>query len=48
MALATCEKWLLNPLINPVSNRKIKLNGPTYKKLEKQCKSLPKKSIKKS
>lgn len=33
-----CEKWFKNPLRNPKTNRKIKLNGPTYKKIEKKCK----------
>lgn len=32
-----CEKWLKNTLINPRTNRKIKENGPVYKKLEKEC-----------
>lgn len=29
------EKWKLQPNINPLTNRKIKINGPTYKKYEK-------------
>ena len=33
----TCKKWMMNKTINPLSNRKIKENGPTYKMLEKKC-----------
>ena len=29
------EQWLKDKSINPLTNRKIKLNGPTYKKIEK-------------
>lgn len=32
-----CDKWLSNKLINPETLRKIKENGPTYKKLVKLC-----------
>src|SRR5579864_908692 len=32
-----CEKWLNNQLVNPVTGRSIKLNGPTYNKLVKMC-----------
>lgn len=32
-----CEEWIRNPTINPLTNRKIKVNGPTYKKFEKDC-----------
>ena len=44
-----CIEWeLLSRKRNPLTNRKIKKNGPTYKKIEKQCKKttdvfLPKK-----
>lgn len=34
------QKWpvnkTLNPIINPITNRKININGPTYKKIEKK------------
>lgn len=34
------EKWpknkLLNPIINPITNKKIKKNGPTYKNIDKK------------
>jgi len=33
-----CNDWKKNPLKNPKTNRKIKLNGPTYKKFQKMCK----------
>jgi hypothetical protein len=32
-----CLKWLKNKSINPKTGRKIKVGGPTYKKLEQQC-----------
>jgi len=32
-----CEKWKINKTINPITNRKIKENGPKYKELEKLC-----------
>lgn len=32
-----CDKWLANPLINPVSGRKISPNGNIYKTFEKYC-----------
>jgi hypothetical protein len=32
-----CDKWLLNKTINPETLRKIKENGPVYKKLLKKC-----------
>ena len=38
------QKWpknkLLNPIINPITNRKINMNGTTYKKIEKMYKKL--------
>lgn len=35
-----CLQWeLLNRKKNPITNRKIKKNGPTYKKLENRCKN---------
>ena len=33
-----CNDWKKNPLKNPKTNRKIKHNGPTYKKFQKMCK----------
>jgi hypothetical protein len=32
-----CDIWHAHPLINPLTNRKIKKNGPTYKELEREC-----------
>lgn len=32
-----CDKWLADPQINPITNRKIIKDGPTYKKLHKEC-----------
>ena len=32
-----CEEWLLNRTVNPRSGRKIKVGGPTYRQLEKEC-----------
>ena len=32
-----CKKWLTNKTINPINNRKIKLNGTTYKYMHKLC-----------
>ena len=39
-----CDKWITNKknvikqkVRNPITNRPIKINGPVYKKLEKQC-----------
>jgi hypothetical protein len=40
-----CDIWLKNKNINPETSRKIKENGPLYKKLEKRC-SLNRKSDK--
>lgn len=37
MSDKTCLDFMKNPNINPVTGRKIKLNGPVYKKLEKRC-----------
>src|SRR5579864_531325 len=37
MTLYDCESWLRNPLINPKTGRQIKLDGPTYRKIEKEC-----------
>lgn len=38
------EKWpenkLVKPIINPITNRKINIDGPTYKKLEKKYEEL--------
>ncbi len=35
-----CQKWEANKLINPITGRKIKENGPTYTKIMKQCNKL--------
>lgn len=32
-----CKEFLLNPNINPISNRSIGINGPTFNKLTKLC-----------
>lgn len=32
-----CNAWKANPLVNPRTNRVIKVGGPTYKKLAKEC-----------
>ena len=34
------ENKLVKPIINPITNRKINIDGPTYKKLEKKYKEL--------
>ena len=45
-----CNKWHINPLINPFSNRPIKKDGPIYKTFQKECANIlkisPKKNIK--
>jgi len=35
-----CKKFKENSSRNPLTNRKIKINGPTYKKLNKQCEKI--------
>jgi hypothetical protein len=35
----TCRAWKTDPFKNPKTGRVIKLNGPTYKQLEKNCAS---------
>jgi predicted aspartyl protease len=47
LTLEQCKQWSKNKLINPITNRKIKENGPTYIKIEKKCKELTKKERKK-
>jgi hypothetical protein len=46
----TCNKWHTNPLINPLSNRPIKKDGPIYKTFQKECANIlkisPKKNVK--
>jgi serine/threonine protein kinase len=32
-----CLKWRNNPVVNPTTGKKIKIRGPTYQKLEKEC-----------
>nr|QEA08331.1 putative protein 378R [Iridovirus Liz-CrIV] len=39
-----CSKWHQQPFINPLTNRKIKKNGPTYKELERECGPPPRRS----
>jgi hypothetical protein len=46
-----CKEWMENKNRNPKTNRKIKTNGPTYKKIEKSCnniENIKKKSEKKN
>ena len=38
-----CLKWEKNKSKNPKTGRKIKINGPTYKKIKKKCYPKPKK-----
>ena len=40
-----CKKWEQNRLINPISGRKIKKDGPTYKIFMKQCNRLKLKKV---
>lgn len=37
MDLNKCKDWKLNKNINPFTKRKIKIDGPVYKKIEKIC-----------
>jgi hypothetical protein len=37
-----CKKWFKKPQLNPKTGKNIKINGPTYKKLEQECKSINK------
>jgi hypothetical protein len=32
-----CAIWHSQPFVNPLTNRKIKIGGPTYKELEREC-----------
>jgi len=43
-----CNKWHNNPLINPISKRAIKKDGPIYKTFQKECASILKLSVKKN
>jgi hypothetical protein len=43
-----CNKWHNNPLINPISKRPIKKDGPIYKTFQKECASILKLSAKKN
>ena len=36
----TCKEWHDNHLRNPLTNRVIKLDGPVYKKLKKNCEEM--------
>lgn len=40
MSFESCRMWKENPTINPITNRKIKMGGDLYKKIEKQCKNI--------
>lgn len=35
-----CLKWHNNPSVNPTTDRKIKIGGPTYQKLKEECGSV--------
>lgn len=48
MDINKCKEWKLNKTINPMTNRKIKIEGPTYKKLQNLCKIYQKISFYKS
>jgi hypothetical protein len=37
MVSNVCDKWFENKLVNPRTGRRIKENGPTYKKLQEEC-----------
>ena len=37
MEINKCKEWLLNKNINPITKRKIKIDGPTYKKFKELC-----------
>jgi hypothetical protein len=46
-----CKKWKENPTVNPLTNRKIKENGPVFKTLKSKCdqmKKSPQKPVSKS
>ena len=43
-----CADWHKEPFKNPITGRSIKYGGPTYKKLEKLCGSLPPSSRRRS
>ena len=32
-----CDEWFVDPFVNPRTGRKIKKDGPAYKKLEREC-----------
>lgn len=40
-----CKKWKDNPLKNPLTNRSIKQNGPTFTKLSKSCLEIDRKHL---
>ena len=40
-----CDKWRSKPLVNPLSNRTIKEDGPIYNKLKKECNTSASRSI---
>lgn len=40
-----CMEWKNNRLINPDSGRQIKVDGPVYKWLEKQCSNIEKETV---
>lgn len=42
-----CDQFAQNPSFNPKNNKKIKINGPSYKKIKKQCEDFLNKRTKK-
>jgi hypothetical protein len=45
MTWKKCQEWKKNPEINPETGKKLKINGPTYKRIEKQCLLIREKQI---
>ena len=37
--MSRCAQWALYPAVNPYTNRVIKIGGPTYRKLSRECNS---------
>jgi DNA polymerase beta len=35
--MINCDEWLKNPLVNPATGRKIKQDGPTFRKIQLEC-----------
>lgn len=41
MNTSDCSKWRITPNVNPRTNRNIKIGGPTYLKIKKECNNSP-------